>query len=171
MKINQKGKQDGKLEVLTSERKQNGLLGTSLFGLLPETFCLTPSSVGKTWFSSLQVQHVKLLMSCFHKYSMPMLTDWFYHLGSLFEFRDEAIEFLSYFVVKLQLSQKAAYTAMSYSLYMAKVFIKILELTTALCCLSHTTKNTIYSISRLSKEPATVILFLHSLCWAFLSYA
>lgn len=71
--------------------------------------------------SSLQVQHVKLLLSFFHKYSMPMLTDLFYHLGVLFVFSNEAGKFLRYFVVKLQLSWKAASTAMPCSLHMAKV--------------------------------------------------
>lgn len=73
-----------------------------------------------------------------------MLTDWFCHLGALFAFSNEAVEFLRYFVVKFQLSCKAAYTTMPYSLPVAKVFLKILELTTAFAaCLTHT-KNIVW---------------------------
>lgn len=129
------------------------------------------------WFSS-SLQHVKLLLSCFHKYSMPILTDWFYHLGALFAFSNEAVEFLRYFVVKLQLSWKAAYTAMPYSLY--KSLYKNLGVDHSLMLLfSHTLKilcdtmhrirlckQTTVSIPRFNREQAMVILFLHSLSWA-----
>lgn len=50
----------------------------------------------------------------------------------------KAVEFLRYLIVNLQLSWEDVCTAIPYLLNMAKVFTKILELTTALCGLSHT---------------------------------